>query len=64
MRLVLLVLLVLGGGGCDGGFDGLPPGGFGVFTETTTSKQLTFTLDDLNPIQRFDVPASVDPTAA
>ena len=44
----------------DVGFDG-DGGPFPEFSETTTSKQLTVTLDDVNPVQRFVIPIVVNP---
>ena len=60
-----LLLLPLSSGltGCIGGdgFDFIADGPFPVFEETTTTKQLTLTLDDLNPVQRYQLLASVNP---
>ena len=63
----LLPLTLLTGccfdGGFDGGFDAFDGGPFPVFAETSTTKKLTFTLDDLNPIQRYAIPGSIQPSS-
>ncbi|MDP2342303.1 MAG: hypothetical protein Q8O67_15215 [Deltaproteobacteria bacterium] len=64
--LVLIAGLGALSGCIDGGFDGfdfIADGPFPVFQETTTSKKLTLTLDDLNPVQRYVIPATQQPSS-